>query len=226
MSALFDEGTDAVMSQLSVQLVKSNSQEEFNQQEEWKQHFIQTGVGGSDQFLSMLNHTNRALTSVFEQVRSPYSGITPVLLEKVIQNVNLDNEPSDLRSVIDRTIDLVVKSSIFVQYPHCIAHLHAPPLLSSIAAEAIIAALNQSMDSWDQASSATYVEQKVIDWVCEKYQLGDKSDGVFTSGGTQSNLMVEGNTALKFTVLNPCLKITDFESLLKKIDNLATELEK
>ena len=189
MIALFDERADAVMSQLSVQLVESNSQKKISQQEEWKQHFIQIGAGGSDQFLSMLNYTNQALASVFEQVRSPYSGVTPALLEKAIQNVNLDNEPSDLRNVIDRTTDLVVKNSIFVQHPNCIAHLHTPPLLSSIAAEAMIAALNQSMDSWDQASSATYVEQKVIDWVCDKYQLGKKSDGVFTSGGTQSNLM-------------------------------------
>jgi diaminobutyrate-2-oxoglutarate transaminase len=56
-------------------------------------------------------------------------------------------------------------------------------------AEAIIAVLNQSMDSWDQASAATYVEQKVIDWLCGRYELGADADGIFTSGGTQSNQM-------------------------------------
>jgi diaminobutyrate-2-oxoglutarate transaminase len=61
--------------------------------------------------------------------------------------------------------------------------------MSAVAAEAMIASLNQSMDSWDQASSATYVEQKVVDWLCEKYELGTQADGIFTSGGTQSNQM-------------------------------------
>ncbi|GAL09251.1 diaminobutyrate-2-oxoglutarate aminotransferase / L-2,4-diaminobutyrate decarboxylase [Vibrio astriarenae] len=53
----------------------------------------------------------------------------------------------------------------------------------------MIGALNQSMDSWDQASSATYVEQKVVNWLCDKYELGTSSDGIMTSGGTQSNQM-------------------------------------
>ena len=61
--------------------------------------------------------------------------------------------------------------------------------MPAVAAEAMIAALNQSMDSWDQASSATYVEQKVINWLCGKYELGNDADGIFTSGGTQSNQM-------------------------------------
>ncbi len=164
-------------------------QHEQDPQDSWKQHFIQTGEGGSEQFLTMLNHTNKALSSVFEKIDKPYSGLEPALLEQAIHNIDFDSKPNNLRDVIDHTIDLVIKNAIFVQHPHCIAHLHTPPLLSAIAAEAMIAALNQSMDSWDQASSATYVEQKVINWVCGKYQLGHKADGVFTSGGTQSNLM-------------------------------------
>ena len=81
-------------------------------------------------------------------------------------------------------------------HPHFIAHLQTPPLIPALAAETIISALNQSMDSWDQASSATYVEQKMTDWLCELFgynleqsATSNGADGVFTSGGTQSNLM-------------------------------------
>ena len=38
--------------------------------------------------------------------------------------------------------------------------------------------------------------------------------------------VVDGKSALKFTILNPCLKISDFESLLNKINTLAAELVK
>lgn len=38
--------------------------------------------------------------------------------------------------------------------------------------------------------------------------------------------IVDGNIALKFIILNPCLKMPDFESLLIKIATLADELAK
>jgi len=163
------------------------TQEESN--ESWKKHFILAGEAGSDEFAKAMNHTTAAMKSVFEQVDAPYSGLEPKLLEQAIYAVDLDNKNASLIDVIGDTAELVAKNSIIVQHPDCIAHLHTPPLMPSVVAEAMIAVLNQSMDSWDQASAATYVEQKVIDWMCDKYDLGTKADGIFTSGGTQSNLM-------------------------------------
>ncbi|GHA36773.1 pyridoxal phosphate-dependent class III aminotransferase [Photobacterium aphoticum] len=160
-----------------------------NAAETWREHFIHTGKGGADAFESALNQTTRVMKNVFENTDSPYSGLDPQVLKTLINNIDLDNQQMPLDAVIEQTGELIAKNSIMVQHPHCIAHLHTPPLLPSVAAEAFIAALNQSMDSWDQSSAATFVEQKVIDWVCEQYQLGERADGVFTSGGTQSNLM-------------------------------------
>lgn len=143
-----------------------------------------------------MNHTTAKMKAVFEQIGAPYSGLEPKQLEQAINAVDLDNKNASLIDVIGETADLVAKNSIIVQHPDCIAHLHTPPLMPSIVAEAMIAALNQSMDSWDQASAATYVEQKVIDWMCEKYELGAQADGIFTSGGTQSNLMAYCSRAI------------------------------
>ncbi|HHF3274370.1 TPA: pyridoxal phosphate-dependent class III aminotransferase [Vibrio alginolyticus] len=170
-------------------LAAGGSHIETQPQEEWKKHFIHTGEMGSNEFASVMNHTTTAMKSVFEQVTAPYSGMDPKALEAAIHDVDLDNGNAPLKSVIDDAADLVAKNAIFTQHPDCIAHLHTPPLMPAIAAEAMIAALNQSMDSWDQASSATYVEQKVVNWLCDKYELGEKADGIFTSGGTQSNQM-------------------------------------
>ncbi|OEE76606.1 pyridoxal phosphate-dependent class III aminotransferase [Vibrio ordalii] len=155
----------------------------------WKKHFIQTGEMGSNEFAAVMNHATSAMKAVFEQAKAPYSGLDPKQLEEAIYAVDLDNKNAPLKDVISEMADLVAKNSIIVQHPDCIAHLHTPPLMPSVVAEAMIGALNQSMDSWDQSSSATYVEQKVIDWMCEKYELGAQADGIFTSGGTQSNQM-------------------------------------
>lgn len=160
-----------------------------NEQESWRDHFIHTGKGGSERFESALNQTTQVLKKVFESTDAPYSAMEPQLLKSLIENIDLDTRQQSLEAVIDQTGDLIAKNSIMVQHPHCIAHLHTPPLLPAVAAEAFISALNQSMDSWDQASSATFVEQKVVNWLCGVYELGEKADGIFTSGGTQSNLM-------------------------------------
>ncbi|MGR5419109.1 pyridoxal phosphate-dependent class III aminotransferase [Vibrio diabolicus] len=170
-------------------LAAGGSHIETQPQDEWKKHFIHTGELGSNEFASVMNHTTTAMKSVFEQVAAPYSGMDPKALESAIHAVDLDNKNAPLKTVIDDAAELVAKNAIFTQHPDCIAHLHTPPLMPAIAAEAMIAALNQSMDSWDQASSATYVEQKVVNWLCDKYELGEKADGIFTSGGTQSNQM-------------------------------------
>ncbi|MDW2071930.1 pyridoxal phosphate-dependent class III aminotransferase [Vibrio sp. 2094] len=170
-------------------LAAGGSHIETQPQDEWKKHFIHTGEMGSNEFASVMNHTTTAMKSVFEQVTAPYSGMDPKALEAAIHDVDLDNGNAPLKTVIDDAAELVAKNAIFTQHPDCIAHLHTPPLMPAIAAEAMIAALNQSMDSWDQASSATYVEQKVVNWLCDKYELGEKADGIFTSGGTQSNQM-------------------------------------
>ncbi len=156
---------------------------------EWRKHFVHTGEKGADEFAKVMRHTTQKLKQVFESVDKPYSGLEPKQLERMIGEVDLDSHNDDLQDVINETADLVVNHSIFTQHPNCIAHLHTPPLMPSIVAESIIAVLNQSMDSWDQASAATFVEQKVVDWLCEKYELTTHSDGIITSGGTQSNQM-------------------------------------
>lgn len=69
--------------------------------------------------------------------------------------------------------------------PACSGHLHCPPLDVAVAADLVASALNQSLDSWDQAPAATVLEERVI------AALGDLAGlpgaaGVITTGGTAS----------------------------------------
>lgn len=73
-------------------------------------------------------------------------------------------------------------------HPACAAHLHCPPLPVAVAAEALVAALNQSLDSWDQAPVATELERRVVTTLGGLVGYQD-ADGGLTSGGTESNLM-------------------------------------
>jgi len=152
----------------------------------WSGYFAQ--LGENQAFEQAIAQTQLAINGLFKDMDKPYSGCQPNLLKQQINAVDF-SQPASLQEVIETTNQLIAKNSLLVQHPHTIAHLHTPPLIASIVAEHFIAALNQSMDSWDQAPAATFVEQQMVDWLCKTYQLGGQSDGVFTSGGTQSNLM-------------------------------------
>ncbi len=119
----------------------------------------------------------------------PYSGHSPTALDELLGMELAPEQGTDIDAVMRRVGEQVIRNSVVVSHPWCVAHLHCPPLVVSCAAEVAIAATNQSMDSWDQAPAATHVEQRMIAWLARECGLDVCADGVFTSGGSQSNLM-------------------------------------
>lgn len=74
--------------------------------------------------------------------------------------------------------------------PRCAGHLHCPPLAVAAAAELAAAALNQSLDSWDQAPAAAALEREVCGALAALVYPGRAApDALVTSGGTESNLV-------------------------------------
>ena len=156
----------------------------------WQQHFIQVGQHGSDSYRDAMTNSINEMANIFESADKPYSAMDATALQQAIYGLPLDQaNVAPLSQVISETAELIGRNAIIVQHPDCIAHLHTPPLIAGITAENFIAAQNQSMDSWDQSASATYVEQYMTDWLCQQFGFDQNSDGVFTSGGTQSNIM-------------------------------------
>ena len=94
-----------------------------------------------------------------------------------------------LEGALNRAIELFLNKSLKVHHPHSLAHLHCPTMVTSQIAEVLINATNQSMDSWDQSPAGSLTEVQLIDWLRQKVGYGSGTAGVFTSGGTQSNLM-------------------------------------
>ncbi|MFI2072130.1 pyridoxal phosphate-dependent decarboxylase family protein [Streptomyces triculaminicus] len=72
--------------------------------------------------------------------------------------------------------------------PHCAAHLHGPPLALAAAADLAAGALNPSLDSWDQAPSATALEALTTQALAAlAYPDRPHPDALVTTGGTESN---------------------------------------
>src|SRR5947209_691834 len=120
--------------------------------------------------------------------RQPFSGRSPDDL-KALLDVDLRGSDSQRLEAVLGRVEAIVQNSVIVSHPATVAHLHCPPLLAALAAEVVISALNQSMDSFDQAPIATVIEQKMISWLCAQAGLPATSAGTFTTGGSQSNYM-------------------------------------
>jgi L-2,4-diaminobutyrate decarboxylase len=117
-----------------------------------------------------------------------YSGASPAELRRLLSAPVLPDEGHGLEAALAAT-ESIIRHSAVVSNARVAAHLHCPPLIASLAAEVLLTALNQSMDSFDQAPAATIIEEQLTDWLCSRAGLPSGSGGTFTSGGTQSNAM-------------------------------------
>lgn len=138
-------------------------------------------------------YMKRAVEVVQETISQADGPYHTVQSEKLFQYINgmveFPEHPISMHSVLEEVQEVVLKHSLNVSDPRAMAHLHCPPILPSLAAEVFISAFNQSMDSWDQSPSATYVEEGIIGFLRSRIGYTENGDGTFTSGGTQSNYM-------------------------------------
>ena len=135
--------------------------------------------------------TEQALRAAAESVvhGKAYAGLPPQELHELFRSQELLPEKGlGFQAVLDDVKRQILPNMILPASTRCMAHLHCGALLEAAVMELLIGIFNQSMDSWDQAPAATEVEEMVIRNFCRLAGYGEGADGVFTSGGTQSNL--------------------------------------
>ncbi|MEU5215841.1 aspartate aminotransferase family protein [Streptomyces sp. NPDC020807] len=120
--------------------------------------------------------------------RRPFTGVTPAELAPVIDAVDLDRPLGDASAALDELEDVYLRDAVYFHHPRYLGHLNCPVVIPAVLGEAVLSAVNSSLDTWDQSAGGTLIERKIIDWTTARIGLGPLADGVFTSGGTQSNL--------------------------------------
>ncbi|MFK3729518.1 pyridoxal phosphate-dependent decarboxylase family protein [Streptomyces sp. NPDC088090] len=120
--------------------------------------------------------------------RGPFTGVTPAELAPVIDAVDLDRPLGDASAALDELEDVYLRDAVYFHHPRYLGHLNCPVVIPAVLGEAVLSAVNSSLDTWDQSAGGTLIERKLIDWTAARIGLGPLADGVFTSGGTQSNL--------------------------------------
>jgi L-2,4-diaminobutyrate decarboxylase len=118
----------------------------------------------------------------------PFTGVTPSRLAPAVRDIDLDAPLGDPAAALDELEDVYLRDAVYFHHPRYLAHLNCPVVIPAVLGEAYIAAVNSSLDTWDQSAGGTLIERRLVQWTAERLGLGTAADGVFTSGGTQSNL--------------------------------------
>ena len=150
--------------------------------------------------------------------RRPFTGISPARLAPQVAGIDLDRPLRDVAAALDELDGVYLRDAVYFHHPRYLAHLNCPVVIPALLGEAVLTAVNSSLDTWDQSAGATLIEQRLIGWTAERAGLGPAADGIFTSGGTQSNLQ-----AMLLAREEACLGAADRAALLPRLRILASE---
>lgn len=142
-----------------------------------------------DHYRSALNDTLDLVGKFLYRNNKPFSGIEAVTMKKMVQHIDLNQKLSSYEELLSEVDDIYVKHATAFHLPQYVAHLNCPIVIPALAGEILVSAINSSQDTYDQSAGGTFMERKLIDWTAEKIGYTTESDGVFTAGGSQSNLM-------------------------------------
>lgn len=153
---------------------------------------------------SLLSHRSRdqhalALATATAEVSrylgdrtTPRSSASHTQLAARTAAVDLETPLGSLDDAMEEVRELYLDHAVGYHHPRYLAHLNCPVTIPAIAAEALATSVNTAVETWDQGTSACLIEQRLIDWVTGLIGFdtpeGTSPDGVFTTGGSASNL--------------------------------------
>ncbi len=119
-----------------------------------------------------------------------YSGeSSSTLKQRIEESASTTETQLTIDEALQEVKELYLDHTISFHNPNYVAHLNCPVLLPAIVGDLIASSVNTAVETWDQSTSATFIEQEIIRWISAQMRFPTSSDGVFTSGGTQSNFM-------------------------------------
>ncbi|MDM4719547.1 aspartate aminotransferase family protein [Micromonospora sp. WMMA1363] len=145
-------------------------------------------AGSVERFRDVLARGVNRIADRVADADQPFTGVTPDALAPLIAGVDLDRPLGDTDAALDELHDVWLRDAVWFHHPRYLAHLNCPVVIPALLGEAVLSAVNSSVDTWDQSVGATLMERHLIEWTAGRIGLGTTADGVFTSGGTQSNL--------------------------------------
>lgn len=131
-----------------------------------------------------LDHLLRHLKGV----AGPATGQQPEAAAARVAAIDLEQPLGGVDDVLAEMSDLWLNDAVWFHETRYAAHLNCPVVVPALLAELFVASVNSSLDTFDQSVGGTFIERRLIDFTAQRIGFGADADGVFTSGGSQSNL--------------------------------------
>ncbi|MEU5438848.1 aspartate aminotransferase family protein [Streptomyces sp. NPDC020719] len=128
------------------------------------------------------------VASKLAATRRPFTGAGVEDIAPLVDGIDLDRPLGDTSAVLDELEGVYLRDAVYFHHPRYLGHLNCPVVIPAVLGEAVLSAVNSSLDTWDQSAGGTLIERRLIDWTAGRVGYGPGADGVFTSGGSQSNL--------------------------------------
>lgn len=148
------------------------------------------GSSGAASLRPLLETVLDALADGAAERCGPLPAGGPAAPEANIGGTILPTEGIGAHEALGALVHALARGAADPADPHCVAHLHCPPLAVATAADLAASALNPSLDSWDQAPAASALEARVTaELAALVHPFGSSPDALITTGGTESNLL-------------------------------------
>jgi L-2,4-diaminobutyrate decarboxylase len=142
----------------------------------------------SPRYVAQVLQGVNAVATKLDRTTRPFTGVGPAELKARVGAINLEQPLPDTASALEELESVYLRDAVYFHDAKYAAHLNCPVVIPALVGEAVLSAVNSSMDTWDQSAGATIIERRLIDWAADRLHLDGAADGVFTSGGSQSNL--------------------------------------
>lgn len=152
----------------------------------WQHLFHPANVAGYRKAVGAA--VDHLLGHVADTAGRPLTGITPREAARRVAAVDLDRPLGRGEAALAELSELWLDDAIWFHEPTAAAHLNCPVVIPALMAEVLISGVNSSLDTFDQSAGATFIERHLVDWTTARIGYGAGADGIFTTGGTQSNL--------------------------------------
>ncbi|MEW9519216.1 pyridoxal phosphate-dependent decarboxylase family protein [Streptomyces tubercidicus] len=149
-------------------------------------YLLNNGTAG--RYRSTVTESVTRVSAKIAGTTRPFTGVTVDGLTPTVSGVDLDTPLHDAAAALDELEEVYLRDAVYFHHPRYLAHLNCPVVIPALVGEAVLSAVNSSLDTWDQSAGGTLIERRLIDWTAERIGLGEAADGIFTSGGSQSNL--------------------------------------
>jgi len=142
----------------------------------------------ADHYVAAMRSGVHHLADALGRVSDPATGLSPEQAAEPVVDVDLDEPLGDPAQALAEMSRVWLDDTVWFHEPAYAAHLNCPVVIPALLAEVFVSGVNASLDTFDQSVGGTFVERHLVDWTAGRIGFGPGADGIFTSGGTQSNL--------------------------------------